>query len=428
MNALLPISYICRVTATFSILGSLSIIYMILSDRERKLVRPYHRLMLMMSIFDVLQSIAFAISVAALPKESTLSGAKGNAHTCTAQGFFVTLGLTVPLYNLSLNIFYVLTIRHRFTSQQFAKLEPAAHVVSILRPFSIAIISTAYDGMIPRGPVCYLGETRLPLLLCLMIIIVCFLTCIISMVCICWIVTSQATRMEQYTNHTRRNGSSTRIRMDEDKRNTIKQACAYASVFILTYTFPIIGIFYVRIGSRVEAPTAVMILSSIFYPLQGFWIFLLYVRPGVEAEMETNPEMSFVRAICDVMLNPESVASRRRRSLGRQSVTSINRARYASARSGSLCQKNELCYGETLNTRELNKAPDNLDESEADAEGQYITICLSEPSSCGPAEDIEHQSKAHSRSTTPKSVSLVEVASSLNDANSPGSNDISIDS
>jgi len=397
---------------------------MILSDRERKFARPFQRLMLMMSIFDVLQSIAFAISVTAFPQESDIFGAKGNELTCTAQGFFVTLGLAVPLYNMNLNIFYVLTIRCRFTSQQYAKFEPVAHIVSICLPLFIAIISAAHNEMMPRGNICY-PRGKLPLLLCSITIFVCFLICIISMVCICRTVTSQATRMERYT------VSCQRSRIDEDKRKAVKQACTYALAFILTYMFPIIGTGYIRGRTGVEVPIAVTILTSIFYPLQGFWNFLLYVRPGVQHVMESHPEKSFVRATCDVVFNPESVVLRHRRSLARTSVTSIKRTSTVSHRLCPLCQTNEPNSGEILNSRELRKIPDDFDEFEAEeipdeydefeaeAKGQSIITCLSDPTTpCGPVEDLEHQSKAYSRPKILRRLLRVENTSILNDTNS----------
>merc|ERR1740139_1178214 len=119
-------------------IASLLLIYMIISDRKRKLAKPFHRLVLLMSIFDVFQSLAIVISVAAFPQESNIHGAHGNARTCTAQGFFMVLGFAVPLYNSSLNIFYVLTIRYNFSPKRFAKFEPVLHTIAILIPLALA--------------------------------------------------------------------------------------------------------------------------------------------------------------------------------------------------------------------------------------------------------------------------------------------------
>ena len=86
-----------RIAGASSTVGSSLIIYVILSDRKRKLSRPYHRLMLMMSVFDVIQSAAMVFSVSAFPRQSGIYGAKGNELTCTLQGFLLALGMAVPL-------------------------------------------------------------------------------------------------------------------------------------------------------------------------------------------------------------------------------------------------------------------------------------------------------------------------------------------
>jgi len=408
MNEALLISCVSRVTGTLSILGSSSIIYMILSDRERKLVHPYQRLMLLMSIFDVLQSIAVVVSVTAFPKESQIYGALGNARTCAAQGFFMVLGLAVPLYNMNLNIFYVLAIQYRCSSQRYAKFEPAAHAVSILLPLSIAVIAIPYYAATRTGPVCVPRGGTLNRFLAMITMIVCFFVCIVSMVCICWTVISQATRMGKYTNHGSPNVASRRSRLDEDKHKTIKQACAYASAFILTYTFPLIGFAIVRGRSGVPAPFAIILLSSIFYPLQGFWNFLFYARPGVEYIMEANPDNSFVRALHDLIFNPQSLAAIRQRQ-------SLRRRTSAVSMLGRLCQTNHPSSGEILNTRGLDQSPDESNESETQIRGLSATICSDKSTSCGAIKDLEHQTNTHSKPPSQmRRLSLVQVGSILN--------------
>jgi len=414
MNELVPISWISRFTATLSMIGSSSIIYMIVSDRKRKLVRPYQRLMLLMSIFDVLQSIAFVINVTAFPQESDVYGAHGNALTCTVEGFIGTLGLAVPIYNLNLNIFYVLTIRYRFSSDQYAKFEPAVHAVSILVPLFIAIISVAYYDIMPRGPVCYARGRNLPLNLSMLTVFICFLGCLLCMVSICLTVTSQTKRMEKYTNHSRRSRMS---RMEDDKRKTINQACTYTLAFILTYAFPALLHWYVRGRglNGVKAPYALMILTCIFFPLQGFWNLLFYVRPGVQFIMEGNPDMSYIRAIRNVILNPETVPSRRRRSLVR---TPINKGTPVSARFPvPLCETNDGYSKDTLNTRGLKIISDESNAFEKETKGLAVTPSSGAPTPCECTKDLEHQPEDRSRSTAQvRRLSLMHVGSILNDA------------
>ena len=136
MASLVVISVIPHFTGTLSLIGSSAIIYMILSDREKKLNIPKHRLMLAISVYDVFQSFALAMSTLPYPKESIDDypyGAIGNMTTCQIQYFFVTLGLAVPIYNAFLCLFYYLIINHRWRPEHFAtKIEPFMHIAACL--------------------------------------------------------------------------------------------------------------------------------------------------------------------------------------------------------------------------------------------------------------------------------------------------------
>jgi len=311
MNKLFLVSCIGRVGGSLSLLGSGAIIYMILSDWKRKSARPFQRLMLGMSIFDVIQSIAFVVNVTAFPQGTNIYGAKGNAHTCTIQGFLMVLGLSVPLYNSCLNIFYVLTIKYSLTPKKFAKFEPALHAVAIIVPICLAILNATQGNMAPRGTICY-PRGKVPLSTILSIIILCLLICIISMVCICRTVITQQKKMERYRHEMRGESSTSRTRAAQDTDATIRQALLYALAFLLTYSFPIFGSIYLRGEAQRQLPFAIVILTNIFYPLQGFWNFWFYVRPGVQYVMVRCPEKSYFGAVQEVMCNPKSLTNDRR--------------------------------------------------------------------------------------------------------------------
>jgi len=439
--------WIGRATGTFSILGSSLIIYMIISDRKRKLVRPYHRLMLLMSFFDVLQSIALVISVRAVPVESNIYGAKGNINTCMTQGFFLMLGLAVPLYNSSLNIYYVLTIRYSISSEKFAKFEPILHAVSILLPLSIATTFTVRNNMAPimAGWCSTRGKT--PLWIVQSVLTFCFIIVTASMICICWTVTSQAMKMQKYTIvGGRRKLSSSRSCVDNEKNETIKQAFLYMLAFVLTYFFVYVGAFYTKGVVGGVPPYAVIILSSAFYPLHGFWNFCFYIRPGVHKVMKKSPEKSCLEAIQDVVFHPECTLRKQRRSFDKtmSSSSSITNVRTVSTPGGtsSLSRVNEISSEETLNAGQLNNFTESYDKPECNNLGRPSTnlppqsneAILSESGSISVEDtrhevkiiildndnlpqpkDLENQSKAQCRSGRKKrrSSSLCKIASIL---------------
>jgi hypothetical protein len=80
-------------TGFLSGIGSACIVYIIMRDRKRKLKQTYHRLLLGMSVSDVINSIRACLSSFFIPVDTPgVWIAYGNQGTCTALGFFAQLG------------------------------------------------------------------------------------------------------------------------------------------------------------------------------------------------------------------------------------------------------------------------------------------------------------------------------------------------
>ena len=100
------------ITSSISLVSSSTILFLMISDREAKLKKPNNRFLLMMSIFDIIQSLAYASVVLPLPVDSGVYGAHGNHWTCAIQGVFIQIGFSVPCYNACLCIWYWTHIKH----------------------------------------------------------------------------------------------------------------------------------------------------------------------------------------------------------------------------------------------------------------------------------------------------------------------------
>ena len=89
--ALLPIP-----ASILSILGSSIIIYIALDSRSRRKWSPYTRLLIGLSISDIVSSINVALASFLRPAGSprAASFANGNATTCSISGFMTTGELT----------------------------------------------------------------------------------------------------------------------------------------------------------------------------------------------------------------------------------------------------------------------------------------------------------------------------------------------
>jgi len=301
-----------RATSILSIIGSSAISYIIISDHHRKLARVKNRFMLFMSFFDVFQSTAMLFGTAALPRSIGVDGAIGNNCTCIAQAFFIILGFAVPLYNASLNIYYVLTICFRMRHERFStKIEPYLHAVSIILPLSMAITFAARGYFGPAGGFCFVSRKKSAVLAYVLLLGFCFLVSLFTMTIICWTMIRQSIRMRRYSF-----GSTPSNHFELERRETMLQAIIYTLVFCLTYSFPFAQSIQRLIGPF-KFSFAVRILTVILYPMQGFWNFVFYIRSNLQYIRNTNQDRSFLWALHEVVFNAQSIELPR----GRRSMT-----------------------------------------------------------------------------------------------------------
>jgi hypothetical protein len=130
-----------HITGGLSLIGSSSIVYDIWKDRDYKMKQPYFRILLGMSIFDVICSMSLCLSTIPVPAGTEgVFGARGTTATCTASGFFNQFMLGSILYNFVLAIYYALSGTYRMTDEDFAKLyEPWLHGLAVMATFGVAI-------------------------------------------------------------------------------------------------------------------------------------------------------------------------------------------------------------------------------------------------------------------------------------------------
>jgi hypothetical protein len=130
-----------RITGALSILGSCSILYDIYMNRERKMKQPYYRILLGMSLFDVLCSTSICMTTLPMPVDTPgVHGARGNTQACTASGFFNQFMLGSILYNLVLAVYYTMSGRFKMSDEEFARrYEPHLHWVTVVVTVGVAI-------------------------------------------------------------------------------------------------------------------------------------------------------------------------------------------------------------------------------------------------------------------------------------------------
>lgn len=129
--AVLPIP-----SALLSVVGSSVIIYMAYLSRKSKPWTPYNRLLVAMSAYDILTSIALGASPFLYPKETSQKAlVYGNEASCTLIGFLNQLSYSGTLYNGFLSVYFLLTARFGMQNKEIARLiEPSMHVFSVGYP------------------------------------------------------------------------------------------------------------------------------------------------------------------------------------------------------------------------------------------------------------------------------------------------------
>ena len=165
------------VTGPLSALSSSYLLYRIVSNlptrrqqqqqqpSEQQSKKPRDLLLLGLCFFDICGSAALSFSTYPGPAFPHLQGGYitvGTIPTCTAQGFFVQLGLAVPLYNAALCIYYVLAVQFKVRTQLLSRyMVPLAHGVIITFIFSTAFYALATDLFNFAGAMgCWIGEVK----------------------------------------------------------------------------------------------------------------------------------------------------------------------------------------------------------------------------------------------------------------------------
>lgn len=332
--------YLISQSGILSILGSSLIIFMVLYRGRHGDGKFQDRLLLPMSVFDIIESIAWAFSTTPIPHGSSCTyGAVGNQATCVTQGFMITMGLCVPFYNAMLCIYYLLVVKYNVSDEDIAKYEPLMHIVSICPALIAAIIAAANDLFNNYIFACWIVDDKYVdiystsddvVLFGLHVLISIFGVLILLTIGYCTInmyrfVKNRELTMSTYRFQRPRDGgtnapstensrtSSRSSRLSNTAIDVKKQAFLYVGSFILTYIFS--GICIAFEIFETELPYVLMLLQAIFAPLQGFWNFLAYIRLRFNAISRQHNDKGILRRLyITVFHKPEPSRQSRRRS------------------------------------------------------------------------------------------------------------------
>ena len=473
------------VSASLSLMASIAVVCMIFRSYAR-LSTTFHRLLLGLSIADIIASFWMILSTLPAPVETSgyMWNPRGNVHSCNTQGFFLFLGLMgASCYNSMLCMYYLAVIKYNKNEEYIrVKLEPFLHGVPIVLSLVGAISTLAMQSFNASSTYCFVakdppycgrevvegveivipcrsGEASKILFsifaaknyIVLPIIIAATMTIMhlevlknkkkLSKYGVGALRANLNTNVvrnvnleangEQDGNNTTTSASSILSRFKssvqflipsnrstsqqsaipgarsrsykakkKQSRIIVHKALAYTIAYFVTYTFPLIT--SVQYFAGKETSFALSMLSSIFYPLQGFFNFLVFVYPKVTSAKRSKKNPSWFQAFVTAL-----------KSRGDK------RKRRSDLRSPGPKKKNRMAMMMKLRSKKRPTA-ERLEEEKCEVENPMLTQQITSRGTAGASYSLvprTHESKGSSQQS--KSVSFVSKGPSEKSANAP---------
>jgi hypothetical protein len=367
-----------KISAFASLCGSSAILMECLYYDRRKLQRVYHRLLCVMSLYDVIESTFNFMSSWPIPRGSpNVAFAVGTQQSCTLQGFVLQFGLAIPILNLCLGCYYLLVIRYSWTESQIStRAEPYFHASALLITLGTCFASLYLDlfnnsnlwcwiaplpmdcedsytygveaGNCVRGDNAWIYRWAFyyaPLWCCILglmglMFAVYFTVHNLELQSQKFNVRNKtystvvlATSLDtsghgpnpgmssgaSVTSHTPRQGL---IKPPQSKsRRVAIQALWYVGAFYLTFTFATMTRLTQQLAGKTYFP--MLLLHTIFDPAQGFFNYIVYIRPRYLSFRDRHPDTGFWETMKLLMTRQDEKGGRRGNITRRSEMASM---------------------------------------------------------------------------------------------------------
>ena len=315
------------VTGSISFLSSSTIVFFILRSRKNTV---YHRILCLMSFFDMVASIAMAATTIPMPSDVSYpfdGPTFGTTTTCEIQGFMYFFGSgTVMMLGALLNIYYVSTLRYNMEDATFRR-----RIESFMYPIILASMLTI-DGLLwkqdsynptPSDPFCaareYPDECTLetntecrgsrendiidPHFFIRLVSVITILTILVSTALIIHSFARNVRRIKERLKD-RENISEEEqeeLQVAEDSRRTItKQVYLYLGAFFITWIF-----LYAQL--LLQDNFWIVIMRLVFQPLQGFWNMLIFFYHKIHLIRKDDEDKTVLMALSFMFKSSHSV-------------------------------------------------------------------------------------------------------------------------
>mmetsp|Transcript_4846 Transcript_4846/g.7159 ORF Transcript_4846/g.7159 Transcript_4846/m.7159 type:complete len:508 (-) Transcript_4846:147-1670(-) len=302
-----------------------SVITVVIIFRSRlKLASIYHRIMLMMSLMDIMNDLAISLTTLPMPRDRIYPYpgiSIGTAVTCDIQGFAHVAGTGGSFfYSCGLSLFYLCLIQFRMSDRNIKRfIEPLIHLFGFVLPLTNASIFWYLKLMNPApyeswctvanypyrckeyDIECVRGSTA-PTHLMTVVIAVLGASVLfggtVILCCMGWIICgARNNRWLEEDNVPTANSSQPA--WNSLKKTLVKQALIYVTGFFFVFTFPGISLLYPN-------NRTVLTLRIIFLPLQGFTNSAIFIYLKVQNMLLEYEDVKVMEALFYVILSPKT--------------------------------------------------------------------------------------------------------------------------
>ena len=326
------------ITGAISALGSMLILNAIRLSPQ-KLSTTYHRIMALMSVFDVMASVCMALTTLPMPSDDILRFAGpmiGNKTTCQIQGYFIALGLTggAALY-MCLSWYFVCKMTFQVHTENMKRwIEPVFFVFSTTVAITLPsfYLSNNMINTLPRTPFCLLApehsnctftideeyfvcdeellrESSKAFSNYTYLVLFFFIMIVIAMVIVIWTISKKNQNIRTaLVNRESNNDTNTELHHDVDmsellySRVVVVQALMYIMAYFITWFFAIIPVIF-----DFDKADITFVFRSVLFPLQGLWNLIIFCYDKAYLVHQSDQKMVLWNRFKVVLFSPASI-------------------------------------------------------------------------------------------------------------------------
>lgn len=303
--------------AALSVLASIALCRLIVGAG---LSSPYRRILLVISLLDVVSSVSFLAQPFLLPyNTSNRFYAVGDHSTCRTTGMLFQLaGTSTALYSFALSFYFLCTIRFKIKAHSFAiRVEPFLHLIALSVPLLTSVASFAMDTYHESelGAGCFIdctdevveaGECNAHIVAYLFVGLPLFAS-FVGLVINNTVIFIYVRKVIRKTYRVALNQEM----QSERVQQVAIQAFLYVAAYLGTYSWSVaLRILESQGFTRQDEPRLfpMLLLQAVFIPSTGIFNLMIYLRRKYILSRKNNPHASRTRALQAAMMEMHNSA------------------------------------------------------------------------------------------------------------------------